>query len=53
MPRMRLIDSYADQEKMGRLPSTAHAGYLLRTAPDWDYVAACARLGTGRSSSRA
>jgi L-lactate dehydrogenase (cytochrome) len=37
---MRLIDSYADQEKMGRLPSTAHVGYLLRTAPDWDYVAA-------------
>jgi L-lactate dehydrogenase (cytochrome) len=40
MPRMRLIDSYADQEKLGRLPSTAHVGYLLRTAPDWDYVAA-------------
>lgn len=40
MPRMRLIDSYADQEKLGRLPSTAHVGYLLRTSPDWDYVAA-------------
>jgi hypothetical protein len=40
MPRMRLMDSYADQEKMGRLPSTAHVGYLLRAAPDWDYVAA-------------
>jgi L-lactate dehydrogenase (cytochrome) len=40
MPRMRLLDSYADQEKMGRLPSTAHVGYLLRAAPDWDYVAA-------------
>jgi L-lactate dehydrogenase (cytochrome) len=37
---MRLMDSYADQEKMGRLPSTAHVGYLLRAAPDWDYVAA-------------
>lgn len=40
MPRMRLMDSYADQEKLGRLPSTAHVGYLLRAAPDWDYVAA-------------
>jgi L-lactate dehydrogenase (cytochrome) len=40
MPRMRLIDSYADQDKLGRLPSTAHVGYLLRTAPDWSYVAA-------------
>jgi L-lactate dehydrogenase (cytochrome) len=40
MPRMRLMDSYADQEKMGRLPSTAHVGYLLRAAPDWDYVRA-------------
>jgi L-lactate dehydrogenase (cytochrome) len=40
MPRMRLIDGYADQDKLGRLPSTAHVGYLLRTAPDWDYVAA-------------
>ncbi|MDG4647709.1 alpha-hydroxy acid oxidase [Roseibacterium sp. SDUM158017] len=38
MPRMRLMDSYADQEKLGRLPSTAHIGYLLRAAPDWDYV---------------
>jgi L-lactate dehydrogenase (cytochrome) len=38
MPRMRLMDSYADQEKMGALPSTAHVGYLLRAAPDWDYV---------------
>jgi L-lactate dehydrogenase (cytochrome) len=40
MPRMRLMDSYADQEKLGRLPSTAHVGYLLRAAPDWDYVRA-------------
>jgi L-lactate dehydrogenase (cytochrome) len=40
MPRMRLMDSYADQETLGRLPSTAHVGYLLRAAPDWDYVAA-------------
>lgn len=40
MPRMRLIDSYADRTQTGPLPSTAHVGYLLRTAPDWDYVAA-------------
>ncbi|MBS1303835.1 alpha-hydroxy acid oxidase [Loktanella sp. SALINAS62] len=36
MPRMRLIDSYADAATA--LPSTAHAGYLLRTSPDWDYL---------------
>ncbi|WP_371226451.1 alpha-hydroxy acid oxidase [Roseovarius sp. 2305UL8-3] len=36
MPRMRLIDDYAPDTK--GLPSNAHAGYLLRTAPDWDYL---------------
>lgn len=36
MPRMRLIDDYAGAMK--GLPSTAHAGYLLRTSPDWDYL---------------
>ena len=36
MPRMRLIDEYAGE--MTGLPSTAHAGYLLRTSPDWDYL---------------
>lgn len=36
MPRMRLIDDYAGQTS--GLPSHAHAGYLLRTAPDWDYL---------------
>ncbi|WP_210730468.1 alpha-hydroxy acid oxidase [Roseicyclus persicicus] len=40
MPRMRLMDSYADQKATGPLPSTAHVGYLLRAAPDWDYVRA-------------
>lgn len=44
MPRMRLMDSYAEQLQVnlsgGALPSTAHVGYLLRAAPDWDYVAA-------------
>ena len=38
MPRMRLIDSYT--ENTGALPSTQHAGYLLRTSPDWDYLRA-------------
>jgi L-lactate dehydrogenase (cytochrome) len=48
MPRMRLMDSYADQAKTGPLPSTAHVGYLLRTAPDWDYVAALRAAWSGR-----
>lgn len=40
MPRMRLMDSYADHVKgqTEGLSSTAHVGYLLRTSPDWDYV---------------
>ena len=40
MPRMRLMDSYADHVKgqTTGLSSTAHVGYLLRTSPDWDYV---------------
>ncbi|MCL3882309.1 alpha-hydroxy acid oxidase [Marivita sp. GX14005] len=36
MPRMRLIDDYAGQ--ITGLSSTEHAGYLLRTSPDWDYL---------------
>ncbi|WP_336097119.1 alpha-hydroxy acid oxidase [Roseovarius sp. CH_XMU1461] len=36
MPRMALIDDYSRPEK--GLSSTAHAGYLLRTSPDWDYL---------------
>ncbi len=36
MPRMRLIDSYSGGTK--GLSSTGHAGYLLRTSPDWDYL---------------
>lgn len=36
MPRMRLIDDYAPRTH--GLSSTAHAGYLLRTAPGWDYL---------------
>lgn len=37
LPRMRLIDSYA--APVSGLPSTAHAGYLLRSSPDWRYLA--------------
>ncbi len=35
-PRMRTIDSYMPDIK--GLPSNAHAGYLLRTSPDWSYL---------------
>lgn len=38
MPRMRLMDGYAPRTE-GTLPSTAHVGYLLRTSPDWAYLA--------------
>ena len=37
MPHMRGLDKYADAASQGLSP-TAHVGYLLRTAPDWDYV---------------
>ena len=37
MPRMRTIDPYLDGTQKN-LPPTAHVGYLLRTAPDWDYL---------------
>ncbi|WP_170846593.1 alpha-hydroxy acid oxidase [Roseovarius nanhaiticus] len=36
MPRMRMIDKYAGDTS--GLPSTAHAGYLLRTSPDAAYL---------------
>ncbi len=36
MPRMRLIDQYAD--KVTGLSSTEHVGYMLRTSPDWEYL---------------
>lgn len=37
MPRMRTLDRYAKQTTS--LPQTAHVGYLLRTSPDWGYLA--------------
>ncbi|WP_417208074.1 alpha-hydroxy acid oxidase [Antarctobacter sp.] len=36
MPRMKTLDRYS-QDIAPRDP-TAHIGYLLRTAPDWDYL---------------
>lgn len=45
MPRMRLIDSYAGQ--LTGLSSTEHAGYLLRTSPDFDYLKALRDLWDG------
>lgn len=36
MPRMKTLDRYT-QDVTARDP-TAHVGYLLRTAPDWDYL---------------
>jgi len=36
VPRMRQIDRYAG--KVTGLGSTEHAGYMLRTSPDWDYL---------------
>jgi L-lactate dehydrogenase (cytochrome) len=35
-PRLKLMEEYLKVD--GNAPSTAHAGYLLRTAPDWDYL---------------
>ncbi len=37
MPRMRLIDDYAPKMTKGMTPNS-HAGYQLRTSPDWHYL---------------
>ncbi len=36
MPRMRTLDPYSSDTQSR--DSTAHVGYLLRTAPDWEYL---------------
>ncbi len=36
-PRLRLMEDYL--KTAGPAASTAHAGYLLRANPDWDYLA--------------
>ena len=37
MPRMRGLEKYTPKTASA-LSSTQHAGYLLRTSPDWEYV---------------
>ena len=46
LPRMRFLDKYS--RARGRLPSTAHIGYLLRTAPDWAYLEDLRREWAGK-----
>ena len=46
MPRLKFIESYTG--KSGALSSTAHVGYLIRTAPDWDYLAELRDLWDGK-----
>jgi L-lactate dehydrogenase (cytochrome) len=38
LPRMRTLEKYSANTATS-LSSTAHAGYLLRTSPGWDYLA--------------
>jgi isopentenyl diphosphate isomerase/L-lactate dehydrogenase-like FMN-dependent dehydrogenase len=38
MPRLKTLAKYTDVQTVRS--GTAHAGYMLRTAPDWDYLAA-------------
>ncbi len=45
IPTLAMLEKYADV-RTARAP-TAHAGYLLRTAPDWDYVKALRDLWEG------
>jgi L-lactate dehydrogenase (cytochrome) len=45
MPRLRMMDGYLKIDKDA--PSTAHAGYLLRVNPDWDYVKALRDMWDG------
>lgn len=45
IPRLRLMDGYLKIDR--NAPSTAHAGYLLRVNPDWDYLRALRDLWPG------
>lgn len=38
LPHMKMLDKYTQGTATANLPPTAHVGYLLRTAPDWDYL---------------
>ncbi|WP_435874542.1 alpha-hydroxy acid oxidase [Roseinatronobacter sp.] len=44
-PRLQLMEEYLKLD--GNAPSTAHPGYLLRAAPDWDYLHAVRDLWDG------
>lgn len=44
-PRLRLMEDYL--KLGGSASSTAHPGYLLRAAPDWDYLHAVRALWDG------
>jgi len=46
IPRLRTLENYADIGKS--LGGTAHVGYMLRTVPDWDYLAALRDQWQGR-----
>lgn len=38
LPHMKMLDKYTEGTATANLPPTAHVGYLLRTAPNWDYL---------------
>lgn len=38
LPHMKMLDKYTEGTATANLPPTAHVGYLLRTAPDWEYL---------------
>ncbi len=46
LPRLRFIESYTGN--MGALGSTQHIGYLIRTSPDWDYLASVRDMWDGK-----
>jgi L-lactate dehydrogenase (cytochrome) len=41
IPRLKTLEPYAQGESGRARPSTAHIGFLLRCAPDPDYIRAC------------
>jgi len=45
LPRLRLIEDYAKVDP--NASSTGHAGYRMRTNPDWDYIRAVRELWDG------
>ncbi|MDF0600165.1 alpha-hydroxy acid oxidase [Psychromarinibacter sp. C21-152] len=45
MPRLAFIEDYTGAS--GPMSSTAHAGYMIRVSPDWDYLRALRELWNG------